>query len=124
MDLVCGHISSGHPGQCIGLALVRSVQKMCSAVQAVGTSCILSTVGGEHCLFGFFSSWSASSLFSQSPPSPPSLVGLVNIEGGGGGRLGCTDDQFWSEALVDRNLMVEGDCSINVEAALRWSHMN
>ena len=41
------------------------------------------------------------------------MVGLVDIKGGREGQLGCTDDQFQSEALVDRNLTVEGDCSLN-----------
>ena len=40
------------------------------------------------------------------------MVGLVDIKGGREGQLGCISDQFWSKALVDRNL-AEGDCLMN-----------
>ena len=43
------------------------------------------------------------------------MVGLVDVEGGREGQLGCTYDQFHGEALADRNLMVGGDCLVLYE---------
>ena len=41
------------------------------------------------------------------------MMGLVDVEEGREGQLGCTYDQFQSKALADRSLMEEGDCSSN-----------
>ena len=40
------------------------------------------------------------------------MVGMVDVEGGREGRLGCTYDQFRGYTLADRNLTMGGDCSM------------
>ena len=55
-----------------------------------------------------------SLLPSLKYPLPNEMVDLDDVVGGREGRLGCTLDRFWSEALVDMSLKeVEGGCSSN-----------
>ena len=54
-----------------------------------------------------------SLLPSSKCPLPNEMVDLDDVMGGREGRLGCTLDQFRSEALVDRSLREEGDCLLN-----------
>ena len=51
---------------------------------------------------------------SSKSPLPNKMVDLDDVVGGREGRVGCTLDRFWSEALVDMSLKkVEGGCSLN-----------
>ena len=52
-----------------------------------------------------------SLLLSSKCLLPNEMVDLDNVKGGREGRLGCTLDQFRSEALAGRCLREEGDCS-------------
>ena len=51
---------------------------------------------------------------SSKFPLPNKMVDLDDGVGGREGRVGCTLDRFWSEALVDMSLKEEEEgCSLN-----------
>ena len=101
---------------CISSRHYASLDQWCRLVGRVASNAIMCHLDVMRCkqvlgLVPWF--WCIVSLLPASIYLPlVNMVGLVNVEGGREGQLGCTYDWFWGEALADRNLTVGGDCSM------------
>ena len=103
---------------CISSRHYMSPDQWCRPVGRVVSNAIMCHLDVMRCkwvlgLVPWF--WCIVSLLPSSKCLLPNeMVDLVDVRGGREGQLGCTYDQFRSEALADRSLMKEGDCSLNV----------